>query len=106
MHGGEKEVTISSVYATTAVAGIVSTNPAYMMNSEAGSNETHPYIALKGRVPCKICGPVKKGDILVTSNHPGYACAVDQNCLVNSGAIIGKALEDFSEGFGIIEVKI
>lgn len=106
VHGGEKEVTISTIHASTAVAGVVSKNPAYMMNSEAGSDETHPFIALKGRVPCKIVGPVKKGDVLVASNHPGYACASDPTHSANPAAIIGKALEDFSEGFGVIEVKV
>jgi hypothetical protein len=101
--GGEKEVTVTSIFADARVAGIVSTNPAYMMNSDAGNDETHPYIALKGRVPCKVIGPVKKGDLLVTSTHPGYAC-VGQS--VFGGAVIGKALEDKSEGFGVIEVKI
>jgi hypothetical protein len=106
MHGGAKEVTIANLHATPAVAGIVSTNPAYMMNKDAGTDETHPYIALKGRVPCKIVGPVKKGDILVSSNHPGYACAADLIYSVHPAAIIGKALEEFSEGFGVIEVKV
>lgn len=101
--GGENEVTVTSQFADTRVAGIVSKNPAYMMNSKAGNNETHPYIALKGRVPCKVVGPIKKGDLLVTSAHPGYACA-GQN--VFGGAVIGKALEDKSEGFGVIEVKV
>ena len=101
--GGDKEVTVTSQFADARVAGIVSKNPAYMMNSKAGNNETHPYIALKGRVPCKVVGPIKKGDLLVTSAHPGYACA-GQN--VFGGAVIGKALEDKSEGFGVIEVKV
>ena len=101
--GGDKEVTTTVIYADTRVAGIVSTNPAYMMNSEAGTDETHPYIALKGRVPCKVIGPINKGDLLVTSAHPGYAC-VGQS--VFGGAIIGKALENKSEGFGVIEVLV
>jgi hypothetical protein len=101
--GGEKEVTVTSQFADTRVVGIVSRNPAYMMNSDAGNDETHPYIALKGRVPCKVIGPIKKGDLLVTSAHPGYAC-VGQN--IFSGAVIGKALEDKSEGFGVIEVLV
>jgi hypothetical protein len=106
--GGEKEVTISTFAGDTAVAGIVSTNPALMMNSEAGNDKTHPYIALKGRVPCKIYGPVKKGDFMIASGHPGYACSVNLTQLeIHPGAVIGKALEDFhSEGFGVIEVKI
>ena len=101
--GGDKEVTTTVIYADTRVAGIVSKNPAYMMNSEAGTDETHPYIALKGRVPCKIIGPVKKGDLLVTSAHPGYACVGGP---VVTGAVIGKALENKSEGFGVIEVLV
>jgi hypothetical protein len=74
-----------------------------MMNSEAGSDETHPGIALKGRVPCKVFGYIKKGDLLVTSSTPGYATAASS---VHAGAIIGKALEANSEGFGVIEVKV
>ena len=101
--GGEKEVTTTAVYANTRVAGVVSKNPAYMMNDAAGTDETHPYIALKGRVPCKVIGPIKKGDLLVTSAHPGYAC-VGQS--VSESAVIGKALEDKSEGFGVIEVMV
>jgi len=105
MIGGEKEVTIACFSATTAVAGIVSTKPAYMMNSEAGSDETHPYIALKGRVPCKICGPVKKGDLLVASGYKhGYATKKQDHD--SSDAVIGKALQDFAGPFGVIEVKV
>jgi hypothetical protein len=101
--GGEKEVTTTAIYADTRVAGIVSKHPAYMMNSDAGTDETHPYIALKGRVPCKVVGLIKKGDLLVTSIHPGFACAGHS---VFGGAIIGKALENHSEGFGVIEVLV
>lgn len=105
MHGGDKEVTIANVHATTAVAGIVSTNPAYLMNSEAGSNETHPAIALKGRVLCKVCGPVRKGELLVSSGHkPGYATA--RQLGDDPHAVIGKALQDFAGPIGVIEVKV
>ena len=101
--GGTKEVTVTDQFADTRVAGIVSKNPAYMMNSNAGSDETHPYIALKGRVPCKVVGYIAKGDLLVTSAHPGYATAAKS---VSAGAVIGKALEANSEGFGVIEVLV
>ncbi len=105
MLGGEKEVTLARLHATTAVAGIVSTKPAYMLNSEAGTDETHPYIALKGRVPCKICGPVKKGDLLVASGYkPGHATKKQDHD--SSDAVIGKALQDFVGPFGVIEVKV
>jgi hypothetical protein len=102
--GGENEVTATDQRASTAVAGIVSKNPAYMMNSDAGNDETHPYIALKGRVPCKIAGSIKKGDLLVTSNRLGYACA--KLPTDSSNAVIGKALEDFQGLFGVIEVLV
>jgi len=102
--GGAKEVTASEERASTAVAGIVSKNPAYMMNSDAGTDETHPYIALKGRVPCKIIGSIKKGDLLVTSARLGHACA--KLPTDSSNAVIGKALEDFQGPVGVIEVLV
>ena len=102
--GGEKEVTTTGIKANTAVVGIVSKNPAYMMNSDAGTDETHPFIALKGRVFCKIVGTVKKGDLLVTSYVPGYAAAWSLGDSPN--AVIGKALGSQSEGFGVIEVLV
>lgn len=102
--GGEKEVTISKDRASVSVAGIVSKNPAYMMNVAAGSDKTHPYIALKGRVPCKVTGKVNKGDLLVSSSKPGYAEVWKEGD--NPLAVIGKALAS-SEGLeGLIEVKV
>lgn len=102
--GGEKEITVTNTAANTAVAGVISHAPAYMMNSEAGNDQTHPYVALKGRVKCKVYGPITKGDLLVTSQHPGYACVY-----VNGDhprAVFAVALESFSGDFGIIEVKV
>jgi hypothetical protein len=102
--GGDKEVTVTDKYADTRVAGIVSKNPAYMMNSEAGTDETHPYIALKGRVLCKVVGSINKGDLLVTSTFPGYAASWAPHA--QEGSVIGKALGTQSEGFGVIEVLV
>jgi len=102
--GGDKEVTVTDKYADTRVAGIVSKNPAYMMNSEAGTDETHPFIALKGRVLCKVVGSINKGDLLVTSNYPGYAASWASHA--EEGSVIGKALGTQSEGFGVIEVLV
>jgi hypothetical protein len=103
--GGLKEVTISTEHASTAVAGVVSKNPAYLMNSEAGTDETHPAIALKGRIPCKIYGPVRKGELLVSSSQrPGYATA--RQLGDDPNAVIGKALEDFKGLVGVIEIKV
>ena len=102
--GGTAEVTVTSKRANTAVAGIVSKSPAYMMNSEAGSDLTHPYIALKGRVPCKVSGPVKKGELLVTSHRDGFAEAWKPGDDPN--AVIGKSLQNFNGAYGIVEVKV
>ena len=102
--GGQKEVTTTTKRANTSIAGIVSTDPAYTMNSSAGNSETHPYIALKGRVPCQVYGPINKGDLLVTSTYPGYACAWSAGD--DSNAVLGRALENFSADFGIIEVMV
>jgi hypothetical protein len=103
--GGEAEVTACTMDTDVRVAGIVSVNPGLKLNSSAGNSETHPYIALKGRVPCKVIGPVKKGDLLVTSDTPGYARSV---LGVDMGhAVLGKALEtNLTGGEKLIEVFV
>tara|TARA_B100001057_G_scaffold160630_1_gene161248 strand:- start:2096 stop:3463 length:1368 start_codon:yes stop_codon:yes gene_type:complete len=104
--GGDKEVMSSKEKCDHRVIGIVSTAPAVMMNSDAGNDDTHPYIAIAGRVPCKVVGPVYKGDILMTSDEEGHAKKADgKPC----GEMIGKALEDHdvAEGTkGVIEVFV
>ena len=101
--GGEKEITVSSTKMDTRVAGIISANPAYMMNCEAGTDASHPYVALAGRVPCRVVGKIKKGDLLVTSGIPGVAVAAAGDIKV--GSMIAKALEDYdSDHIGLIEV--
>jgi hypothetical protein len=102
--GGEKEVTTTSIRANTAVIGIVSKSPGYMMNSDAGPDETHPFIALKGRVPCQVQGRIEKGNLLVTSIYPGYATAWTEGDSPNS--VIGKALSTQEKGYGVIEVLV
>ena len=86
--GGDKEITISTESHDTAVAGVISTDPAYLMNSEIDGLP----VALTGRVPCRVYGPVRKGQLLVTSNIPGVAQAIDNSKFL-PGCIIGKALE-------------
>lgn len=102
--GGSNEVTTTTERASTAIAGIVSTNPAYTLNAQAGDDTTHPYIALKGRVPCQVIGPIKKGDLLVTSSRAGYAECMQSNDSPNS--VIGRALADFNGTEGVIEVMV
>lgn len=102
--GGDKEITETHKRADVSVAGIISENPGYKMNADAGTNITHPYVALRGRVPCKVIGPVKKGQLLVSSSYPGYAEAFKTGDSPN--AVIAKALEDFNGVKGLIEVLV
>ncbi len=100
--GGDKEVTTTTFRDDTRAAGVVTTDPAYVMNSEQKGIKV--CIALAGRVPCKVVGRVKKGDLLTTASTPGYAVKATDPKL---GSIIGKALEnkDYGEA-GVIEVAV
>ena len=71
--GGTSEVTVSLTSHDTKVAGVVSTNPAYLMNDR----EDGSAVALQGRVPCRVLGPVVKGDRVVTSDVRGVAERLD-----------------------------
>ena len=104
--GGEKEITTKDVCeADSRVAGVISSNPAIKMNSDAGEDSTHPYLALRGRVPCKVEGPVKKGDMLVTSATPGVAKSIGRVDMGHS--VFAKSLtNDLTETTRIIEVVI
>ena len=97
--GGDKEVTLAEDN-TTKVAGVVSTNPAYVMNSSC-EGEHIVALALQGRVPCKVRGKISKGDMLVSGGN-GFARPFLFPVL---GTVIGKALENF-EGEGVIEVAV
>ena len=85
--GGDKEVTESTTHRTTRVAGVVSDQSAYIMNSACPGIKT--CVALQGRVPVNVIGAVAKGDMLVASSIPGYA-VVDNDPKV--GTVIGKAV--------------
>jgi hypothetical protein len=101
MIGGKREVTIADYKGRTKIAGVVSTSPAYILNSNAPDSVI---IALTGRVPCRVTGPVKKGDFMTISKTPGVACAAAKWV---GGTIIGRALSEYSdEGEGIIEIKV
>ena len=99
--GGDKEVTLSVEAGSTRVAGVVSTNPSYIMN--AGLTAEHvAMVALQGRVPCRVVGTVRKGDMMVAAGNG--AARVDNSA--RAGSIIGKALENFDGAEGTIEVVI
>jgi hypothetical protein len=99
--GGEHEVTLANEFDSTKVAGVVTTDPAFSMNS-ACAGEHVAEIALQGRVPCKVHGPVAKGDLMVSGQN-GHAVA---NNMARAGTIIGKALQNFEGGSGVIEVAV
>jgi hypothetical protein len=101
--GGDLEITASSVFNDRRVAGVVSTKPAHLMNSELKGDHVVA-VALQGRVPVKVIGRVQKGDILVTSGKKGYA-------IVNNdpkvGTVIGKSLENkTTDGDGVVEAVV
>ncbi len=98
--GGEYEVTVATDE-TRRVAGVVSTNPAYLMN-DALQGENVVAIALQGRVPCKVRGNIRKGDLMVSGGN-GYARPTNDPKI---GTIIGKALEDFNGVEGVIEIVV
>ena len=88
--GGEKEVTVSSMGADPRVAGVISGEPAYLMNTKSDGQP----VALQGKVPCKVVGQISKGDMLVThSQHPGVA---RKGTNPSMGTVIGKALEEYN----------
>ena len=101
--GGEHEVTTCMQDADKNIAGVVSTNPAYLMNSALQGDHVTA-IGLQGRVPCKVLGLVNKGDMLVTASIPGYAIV---NNTPGVGQVIGKAVgtKDGDEP-GFVEVVV
>jgi hypothetical protein len=98
---GDYEVSQCNADACTRVAGVVSTNPAYIMNdSLVGEHVVE--VALLGRVPCKVEGTVQRGDMMVSAGN-GRARAEANPKL---GSVIGKALENFNGEVGVIEVVV
>jgi hypothetical protein len=107
--GGEAELSITSQVACQAVAGVVTTNPAQVYNAScvAGEGEFVVELALIGRVPVRVIGPVMKGDLIVTSEEAGFGCAGNLDT-VKPGSIIGKALQSYNGETpeGVIEVLV
>lgn len=97
---GEFEVTVSAEN-STKIAGVVSQNPAYLMNSTLEGKYVVP-VALQGRVFCKVIGPVKKGDMLTSAGN-GFA-KVNESPKI--GSVIGKSIENFNGEQGLIEVVV
>ncbi len=101
--GGDKEVTVSNTEGDTRVAGVVSNTAAFAMYEACPGLKN--LVALQGRVPCKVVGKIKKGDILITSKISGVAVA--SFGVVQVGTVVGKALQDYdSDHIGKIEIAV
>jgi len=99
--GGDKEVTASNSYMDPTVSGIVSTNPAFLMNKDLTAEHVVD-LALTGRVPCKVHGIINRGDMIVSGNIAGVGTSCTDP---KFGTVVGKALENYnSKEVGIIEV--
>ena len=100
--GGEAEITMTTAHADEEVFGVISTDPAYLMNNDIDGLP----VALQGRVPVKVVGKVRKGERLISSDVPGVAWGVAGDTAPIE-AVIGRALEDKDDGEqGVIEAVI
>jgi len=103
--GGDKEVTQTTEANDVKVFGVVSTAPAFEMNASAGTDATHPYIALAGRVPCKVIGKVAKGSRIVSSATAGTGMEAGDD--YSWKFVVGRALEEkTTDEAGTIEVVV
>jgi hypothetical protein len=101
--GGDKEVTLTNIQGDSRVAGVVSNTAAFAMYE--GCPGLKNLVALQGRVPCKVVGKIKKGEMLVTSKIPGVAVAAGAD--VKVGTVVGKALVDYdNDHIGTIEIAV
>jgi hypothetical protein len=103
--GGSAEITQVSDDLSEKVFGVISTRAAYLMNSSAGTDVTHPPVAMTGRVPVKVVGQVRKGDRLVSAGngHARSATAGEANAF----NVIGRALKDkLDSAVGTVEAIV
>jgi hypothetical protein len=99
--GGVAEITFCDTDQDPAVAGVVSTRPAYQMNTGLTGDHVTT-VALMGRVPCQIQGPVVKGALMVSAGNGRARAQINPP----AGTIIGKALESFDGDVGTIEIVV
>jgi hypothetical protein len=103
--GGDKEITKSTLDCDNRVFGVISDKPALKMNDKAGDDKTHPLVALLGRTPCKVIGPIGKGQRLIASSTPGVARAVDGG--EDPLSVIGRSLQaKTTVGIELVEIVI
>ena len=90
--GGPEEITIATQELSESIIGVISTRPAHLMNAGAGTDQTHPAVAVNGRVPVRVIGTVRKGDRLVSA---GLGLArVGTKEEITAFNVLGRSLED------------
>jgi hypothetical protein len=106
--GGEKEITKTASSYDSDVFGVISANPGVAMNIDAGDNSTHPFVAFAGRLPCKVKGPIAKGDRITTSDIAGVGQKAElDNELCSVYNVIGRSLESIaSDEVETIEIVV
>jgi hypothetical protein len=110
--GGQRRLALAKTSYSTLVAGIYSTRPGLLATpntmDDPPANTNEVPLAVVGIVPTKVTaenGPIKAGDLLVTSSRPGYAMkGTDRRKML--GAVVGKALEPLPSGKGLIQVLV
>jgi len=90
--GGSQEITLCTKELDDAVFGVVSENPAYLMNAQAGNNDSHPMIALKGRVRVKVTGKGSAGDRIVSAGNGTARVAALEECTAFN--TLGRLIQD------------
>ena len=103
--GGANEITQVNGDLSENVFGVISTRAAYLMNSQAGSNDTHPPVAMTGRVPVRVVGIINKGDRLVSAgNGLARAAQLGEATAFN---VIGRSLTNkLDSGEGTVEAIV
>ena len=103
--GGSAEITMVKTDASNNVFGVISTRPAFTMNGGAGENDTHPPVAMTGRVPVRVTGAVRKGDRLISAGDGIARSAQPEEATAFN--VIGRALADkLDAGLGTVEAIV
>mgnify|MGYP000483452053 CR=1 FL=1 len=105
--GGDAEITEETTDLSDNVFGVISKQPAYAMNTGAGNNDSHPFVAMTGRTPVRVTGTVTKGQRLVSSSVKGTARAIAIGEAINPFHVIGRALENKTDaGIGLVNCAV
>lgn len=103
--GGEKEITAVKFELSEDVFGVISATAAYLMNSAAGNDKTHPPVAVSGRVPVKVTGKIKKGERLVSAGN-GIARAANKNEATAFNTIGRSLTNKITNDIGFVEAIV